>query len=95
MAPGESRALQDDYYKTPEEGLRRSDTPGMLQECTTWCGRPIFGLQAAIGVNAGGRLHAGDLGTGGDGSQQPQECGTGPGHHLVAKFVECLPLPYK
>ena len=25
MAPGESRALQDDYYKTPEEGLRRSD----------------------------------------------------------------------
>ena len=33
-----------------------------------------------------------DLDTGGDGSQQPQECGIGPGHHLVAKFVECLPF---
>ena len=36
-----------------------------------------------------------DLNTGGDGSQQPQECGIGPGQHLVAKFVECFPLPYK
>ena len=34
-----------------------------------------------------------DLDTGGDGSQQPQECGID--QVTLAKFVECFPLPYK
>ena len=65
----------------------------MLQEVYHVVRKTHLRLKAAIGVNAGGRLHAGDLNTGGDGSQQPQGCGIGPGHHLVAKFVECFPLP--